>query len=52
MKNIYLHTLNKIKHKCKKLKIALVATKTPYALYAKQVHGKFPLCFNSYVPVT
>ena len=28
-----------------KLKITLLATKTPYALHAEQVHGKFPLCF-------
>ena len=28
-------------------KIALLATKTPNALYAEQMHGKFPLFFNS-----
>ena len=28
------------------LKMAIQATKTSYALYAEQVHGKFSLCIN------
>ena len=30
-----------------KFKNSTTATKTPYALHAKQVHGTFSLCFNS-----
>ena len=47
IQNIYIHTLNKIKHKCWNLKIALQTTKNPYALHAEQVHGEVSLCFNS-----
>ena len=47
IKNIYMHTLNKIKHKCWNLKTAIQATKTPYALHAEQVRVKFPLFFSS-----
>ena len=43
----FICTLNKTKHECKNLKIALQAIATPYALQAKQGHGKFLLCFNS-----
>ena len=27
--------------------MALLVTKAPYALHVEQVHGRFPLCFNS-----
>ena len=40
-----MHTLNKIKHKFKK---TLQATKTPYALYDEQMHGKFSQIFLTY----
>ena len=38
--------MNKIKDKFWNLKIAPQSSKTPYALCAKKLHGKFSHCFN------
>ena len=52
IKNIYTHTLNKIKHKCQNVKIALETTKISYVLHVEQMHNKFMLCFSSsFIPV-
>ena len=47
IKNIYIHTMNKIKHKYKNLKITLQTTKTLHVWHVEKVHAKFLLCFNS-----